>query len=232
MMATSNICLRYTEVTFYQVARALTILWSIFFQQLEFPDLVVSRTAKAACVVVMIGFVTGSVGEMNFEWLGWIAGVASSGFVAYYNNSIKRSLSFVDNSSWRLMIYNTTLAIPAFLPLLFLFEGELFFEHSHLLTSEVWKGIIESGVLGYLINIAIFLQMKMTSPLTGTISGTVKGVLQVLFGWLLFQNPVSTLNGVGIALVIVGSAWYSAIQYQHMLAKKEEEKQQTRKGNV
>eukprot|EP01126_Amoeba_proteus_P018106 TRINITY_DN1906_c0_g1_i7.p1 TRINITY_DN1906_c0_g1~~TRINITY_DN1906_c0_g1_i7.p1 ORF type:complete len:299 (+),score=62.45 TRINITY_DN1906_c0_g1_i7:67-963(+) len=38
------------------------------------------------------------------------------------------------------MSYNTTLASPAFLPLLFLFEGELFFGHSHLLTSEVWKG--------------------------------------------------------------------------------------------
>jgi hypothetical protein len=29
-----------------------------------------------------------------------LAGVISSVFVAYYNNSIKKALVFVDNSSW------------------------------------------------------------------------------------------------------------------------------------
>lgn len=164
MMATSNICLKYTEVTFYQVktvyrswrckvARALTILWSIMFQQLEFPDLQVSFAAKIACFIVFAGFIVGSVGEVNFEWIGWFAGVISSVFVAYYNNSIKKSLVFVDNSSWyiglrtfwqnrRLMIYNTTWAIFMFVPILFLFGESVVFEEESmaLLTPPVFKG--------------------------------------------------------------------------------------------
>jgi len=221
MMATSNYCLKYTEVTFYQVARALTIFWSILFQQLEFPDLVISLPAKLACLIVFLGFVSGSYGEVNFEWIGWVAGVLSSVFVAYYNNAIKKSLNFVDNSSWRLMIYNTTLAIFMFIPVLFLFDEVVLNDPQSMsfLTPTVWKGIVLSGVLGYLINIAIFLQMKLTSPLTGTISGTVKGVLQTIFGWLLFRNPISMMNGLGILLVLGGSSWYSHIQYQKMADK-------------
>jgi len=221
MMASSNICLKYTEVTFYQVARALTILWSILFQTLEFPDLQVSNPAKLACLVVFIGFISGSAGEVNFEWIGWIAGIVSSIFVAYYNNAIKKSLVFVANDNWRLMIYNTTWAIFMFIPILILFGELIIFDEkaSSLLTSEVWQGIIATGVLGYLINIAVFLQMKLTSPLTGTISGTVKGVLQVIFGWLLFRNEISRLNFVGIVLVIGGSTWYSQIQYNKMALK-------------
>jgi len=221
MMASSNICLQYTEVTFYQVARALTIFWSILFQTWEFPDLVLTTSAKAACFVVFVGFVCGSIGEVNFELTGWLAGVISSIFVAYYNNSIKKALVFVGDSSWRLMIYNTSLAIVFFIPFLYIFGELVFFDEvaNKKLNPAVWQGIVGSGVLGYLINVAIFLQMKLTSPLTGTISGTVKGVLQVLFGWLLFRNPISPTNGVGIVLVVGGSSWYSYIQYQRLVEK-------------
>jgi len=222
MMATSNYCLKYTEVTFYQVARALTIFWSIMFQQFEFPDLVISIPAKCACVIVFLGFLFGSYGEVNFEWIGWIAGVLSSVFVAYYNNAIKKSLVFVDNSSWRLMIYNTTWAVFMIIPVLYLFDEIVLDDPKKMefLTPTVWNGIVITGVLGYLINIAIFLQMKLTSPLTGTISGTVKGVLQTLFGWLLFRNEISLMNGIGIVLVLIGSSWYSQIQYQKMVDEK------------
>jgi len=227
MMASSNICLQYTEVTFYQVARALTIVWSIFLQKWEFPELTVSFKAILACLIVFAGFGLGSLGEVHFEWLGWVAGIVSSVFVAYYNNAIKKALVFVDNSSWRLMIYNTTLAIPMFLPFLYVFDELVILDAPVMesMSPQVWQGIILTGVVGYLINIAIFLQMKLTSPLTGTISGTVKGVLQVLFGWLVWRNEISLLNGIGIALVIGGSAWYSQIQYLKMQEKQKMAKQ-------
>lgn len=113
------------------------------------------------------------------------------------------------------MIYNTTWAIFFFIPILYVFGEFVFVDQKSmdLLTPPVVKGIflisslllnpegiIWTGVIGYLINIAIFLQMKMTSPLTGTISGTVKGVLQVLFGWLLFRNEISLLVSYFLAL--------------------------------
>lgn len=48
-----------------------------------------------------------------------------------------------------------------------------------VITPEIWNALIVSGVLGFLINIAIFMQVKYTTPLTNAISGTAKVTLVV-----------------------------------------------------
>lgn len=46
------------------------------------------------------GFVIGSVGEVNFQWMGLFAGVVSSAAVAYYGIAIKKALPYVGGSQW------------------------------------------------------------------------------------------------------------------------------------
>lgn len=226
MMAASNICLRYTEVTFYQVVRGLTILWSLCFQQYQFPEFVVGTERSIACFIVIVGFISGSYGEMNFNWPGFFSGLISSMLVAYYNNQIKKALIHVDGNSWRLMLYNTTIGVVICVPVLYL-TGELVFNDAELLERFVSKniliGTLGCGILGYLINFAIFLQIQMTSPLTGTISGTVKAGVQALLGWLIFRNEISSLNLAGILLVLGGSGYYSWVGYKAMQNKGKEE---------
>eukprot|EP01126_Amoeba_proteus_P056273 TRINITY_DN7055_c0_g1_i6.p1 TRINITY_DN7055_c0_g1~~TRINITY_DN7055_c0_g1_i6.p1 ORF type:complete len:303 (-),score=36.14 TRINITY_DN7055_c0_g1_i6:105-1013(-) len=227
-MVTTNVALNYTEVTFFQLVRGLTIVWSIVLQQINFPDMEVSMKTKFACSVVVFGFVMGSVGEVNFNWVGWSFGVASSIFASFYGILVKKSLAHVNGSMWRLMIYTTSFSVLLFLPLLFL-SGEIsFFDNStffSLLTPTVMWAILASGVVGYVINIATFLQLKMTTPLSSVISGSVKGVLQTLLGWVVWRNEISDLNGLGIAFTMVGSTWYSYLQYErNMQAKPKESK--------
>jgi len=80
-----------------------------------------------------------------------------------------------------------------------------------------------TGIFGFLINIAVFLQIKYTSPLTNNISGTLKACLQTVFAILIYRNPISLVNGLGIFLVIAGSFWYSQVRYAEM---KENQKNQ------
>jgi len=223
MMITSNICLRYTEVTFYQVVRSLTIIWSLILHMWQFPEIVIGNNTIVACIIVSLGFAVGSFGEINFNWMGFLFGILSSVMVAFYNNQIKKSLVYVDKSSWRLMIYNTTLAIPISFPLVFATDRSVFEELPNM-SFELMLGITFCGILGLVINVAIFLQVNLTSPLTGTISGTVKGILQVALGWLLFRNEISNVNAVGIVLVMVGSWYYSWIGYQALRNKEENKK--------
>jgi len=225
MIAFNNICLQYVEVTFYQVARSLTIVWTIFFTFLMIPDKPPQKKVIIACLVVFMGFIIGSVGEVRFDWKGLVAGVFSSAFVAYYGISIKKSLPLVENSEWRLLIYNTTMAIVFFIPVLY-FSGELLIlTPGPKITNTIWQGLIISGLLGYLINIALFMQVAYTSPLTNAISGTAKACVQTLLGWVLFRNPISPMNGLGIVTVIGGSAWYSSIKYEAMKEADKAQKQ-------
>jgi len=229
MIAFNNICLRYVEVTFYQVARSLTLPWTITFSLYLFPEQGIDLKTILSCLVVFTGFVIGSVGEVHFSWPGLIAGVISSAAVAWYGIAIKKALPHVGGNQWRLLLYNTATAIVFMIPVLIVFD-EMPYLSKIQFTPTIWNSLLISGVLGYLINIAIFMQVKYTTPLTNAISGTAKACVQTLLGWLLFRNPVSMLNFLGIVAVIGGSGWYSQIRYEAMKAK--EAADEKNKGDV
>eukprot|EP01116_Phalansterium_solitarium_P011275 TRINITY_DN26907_c0_g1_i2.p1 TRINITY_DN26907_c0_g1~~TRINITY_DN26907_c0_g1_i2.p1 ORF type:complete len:366 (+),score=107.18 TRINITY_DN26907_c0_g1_i2:89-1186(+) len=218
MVSFNNLCLLYVEVTFYQVARSLTICFSLVFTYTILHQ-TTSWPAVRACLVVMIGFIIGSVGEVHFSWLGVIFGVTSSAFVALYGIYVKKVMPFVDGDQWRLLIYNTVLSIFFMIPVIImggevngLLASDLFYQTS------TWINMTITGIFGFVLNIAVFLQIKFTSPLTNNISGTLKACMQTLLAMLFYRNPISALNAIGIFLVIFGSFWYSNIRYMEMKA--------------
>ncbi|GAA5797106.1 hypothetical protein HPULCUR_002485 [Helicostylum pulchrum] len=220
MLVMNNLCLKYVHVTFYQVARSLSINFTILFTLLilhkktSFPALV-------ACGIVFSGFVIGSYGEINFSWPGVFYGVGSSAFVALYGIYVQKTLVVVDNNQWKLLHYNTTLAIIFLSPLLLL-SGEIsdIMETSEIIyTSSFWVLMTITGVTGFGINIAMFLQVKYTSALTNTISGTAKSCVQTVLAAMIFKNEISALNGLGILLALIGSGYYSWVRYQERISK-------------
>ncbi|CAG8809191.1 25045_t:CDS:2, partial [Cetraspora pellucida] len=146
------------------------------------------------CGIVFLGFIVGSYYEINFSWEGLIYGIASSAFVALYGIYVKKTLGAVDNNQWRLLHYNTTLSIFFLFPLV-LFAGELKeIVNVHFLNDVgFWILMTITGITGFIINIAIFLQIKVTTPLTNTISGTAKSCFQTALAAFYFQNPISPM---------------------------------------
>ncbi|KAI9318205.1 triose-phosphate transporter family-domain-containing protein [Dichotomocladium elegans] len=220
MLALNNLCLKYVEVTFYQVARSLSINFTILFTYLILGK-TTSAPALIACLIVFLGFAIGSYGEINFSWAGIFYGVGSSAFVALYGIYVQKTLNVLNNNQWLLLHYNTTLAIIFLFPLV-LFSGEF----SDILTySEAiydmgfWILMTVTGISGFAINIAVFLQVKYTSALTNTISGTAKACVQTLLAAMIFRNPVSNLNALGIFLALFGSGYYSWVRYKERQAK-------------
>ena len=66
----------------------------------------------------------------------------------------------------------------------------------------LWGGFI-TGIFGFLINIAGFLQIKVTSPVTHMISSAVRGVLQTVLAVIIFQDIVTSARLSGILLILV-----------------------------
>eukprot|EP00158_Paraphelidium_tribonemae_P003645 Partr_v1_DN26276_c1_g4_i1_m48411 putative Solute carrier family 35 member C1 len=217
MLAFNNLCLNYVEVTFYQVARSLTILFNIAFTK-YFLGKSTSTPALVACGIVFMGFLLGSAGELNFSWIGLFFGVGSSFFVALYGIYVKKTLAYMDDNQWKLLHYNTALSIPLTFPLMFLFGEWSSAMKTVTFWSEFsfWAVMTVTGITGFLINIAVFLQIKVTTPLTNTISGTAKACAQTILAWFIWKNPISSLNGFGIFLSLFGSGLYSYVRYMEM----------------
>ena len=59
---------------------------------------------------------------------------------------------------------------------------------------DFWSIMLVTGVAGFLINIAIFLVVRYTTPLTNTMAGTAKACVQTVLAVLWFGNPISALK--------------------------------------
>eukprot|EP00741_Cyanophora_paradoxa_P007196 tig00001085_g6962.t1 len=214
MLTANNLCLMYVEVSFYQVVRNLNIVFQIVLLRLlesKYP----SRRVVAACTVVVAGYLIASLGELRFSWLGVFWGLLSSVLLALYGHGVKRTMRALENDDCLLQIYNTAIAVVLLGPITY-FMGDftVLRESGFLYDRTFWQYMTGAALVGYLINIATFLQIKHTSPLTHTIAGTAKGMIQTALGAAIFQNPISPLNAVGIVTCLGGSSWYACIRYQ------------------
>ena len=124
MITFNNLCLQFVEVSFYNVARSLSIIFTVIFSFLFMQQ----KTSLKTCftlLVVIIGFVVGIDGEINFSLLGTLSGVLASVFVSLNGIFTSKVLPTVGGDKSMLLYYNNINASILFLPLIALFESQV-----------------------------------------------------------------------------------------------------------
>jgi solute carrier family 35 (GDP-fucose transporter), member C1 len=162
-----------------------------------------SLRVLVACGTVTAGFFVGVFldnQKTGPSALGISFGLLSSVTTAVNAVIIKRSLDFVDGSALTLAWYTNVLSALLLAPCM-LIVGEapgiyslLFGTASgseDVLRTFLW-GTAVTGLFGFLICIAGFLSIKITSPITHMVSSAVRGVLATLLGVWLFGDVVTT----------------------------------------
>lgn len=219
MIVFNNLCLKYVEVSFYQVARSLTIVFNVIFDFLVLGQYT-SLPAFACCSMVVFGFALGNVQEMRWSLSGVIFGVTSSFFVAMNSIYVKKKIALVDNNPWKITLYNNLNASFLFLPLI-LFSGEI----NTVLNSDLtrsfhyWVLLFLSGLLGVMISFATAAQIKYTSPLTHNVSATAKSAAQTVIALMVYRNPINFYGGLSVFIVLVASMLYTLVRRSEMKRK-------------
>lgn len=222
MITFNNLSLKYVEVSFYNVARSLTIVFNVALTFIFLGE-TTSVATLGTLAVVVAGFFVGSASEMRFSLLGSAFGLTSSLFVALNGIWTKKSMAIVDGNQWKLQLYNNVTASVFFIPLIFLSgETSIILKNVHLLSSAYFWGVMcIGGVFGFLIGIVTILQIKFTSPLTHNISGTAKACVQTLLALYIWGNPTNAANLLGTAFVLLGSCAYTYVRSVEMDAARE-----------
>ncbi|KAF8579976.1 hypothetical protein K439DRAFT_1415747 [Ramaria rubella] len=230
----NNYTLKYVDASFYQVARGLvlpiTVLLSYIFLASR-PSLRV----LLSCAIVTAGFFIGVLLD-NYSTtpaptnksdvpappstfgntLGIIFGLLSSVTTASSAVIIKQSLDVVSGSTLHLAWYSNLISTFVFIPLVYIVgEGpevrKLLFEDGEG-RKTFFYGTLITGVFGFLICIAGFLSIKVTSPITHMVSSAVRGVVVTLLGLWFFQEIITAGRAASITTILIGSIYYTWVK--------------------
>ena len=122
----------------------------------------------------------------------------------------------LNNNQYLLIEYNTPIAIIILIPFVYYYGEFEVFTRPH--STRFWVMQTLAGVVGFVINIAIFLDIQVTSPLTHNLAGTVKAALQTVLAYFIFPNSetISVKKFIGISLIITFSGIYGYVRNTEM----------------
>lgn len=212
MIALNNMCLMFVEVSFYNVAKALSLLFNVLLGYLLLRT-TISWQVACTVLVVIFGFLVGSEGEQNFTFWGTTFGVLSSAMSPLNSIMTKRVLPAVGDDNWLLALYNNINAALLFLPVIVL-SGELSVLQANwdiFVSSRYWLLMLATGALGFAIGTIVVMVIKYTSPLSFNIAGTFKNSLQTVLAVYVFRNSMTFNSYLGVVLVLVGSLAYAYV---------------------
>nr|XP_019050155.1 hypothetical protein I302_00577 [Kwoniella bestiolae CBS 10118]OCF29085.1 hypothetical protein I302_00577 [Kwoniella bestiolae CBS 10118] len=236
----NNACLQYVDASFHQVARGLVLPFTIIVTVIvlhQYP----SPLALIAALIVTFGFFSGVLFDPNHassaasaavagshtSSLGITFGAMSSVSSACHAVLIKRGLASVSNSPISLSYYNNILSTIALVPM-FIISGELPAAIKLLSNggaSQFFWGAAITGLFGFLISLASFISIKVTSPVTHMISSATRGVLQTMLAVYIFGDVMSRGRIISIFLIISGSVLYVYAKTEDAKRSKERERE-------
>jgi len=210
MITFNNLCLKLVEVSFYNVARSLTIVFNVFLSQFILGSTTTLRTGLCLLIVIA-GFFLGAKGEAKFSLIGTLFGICSSLFVSLNSIFTKKLLPAVQNDHWRLTFYNNVNAIVLFTPMILYFEAATLYHAlgQQLISPLFWGAMLVAGCFGFSIGIVTVMQIKATSPLSHNISGTAKAAVQSMMAFYIWKNPATVMGVTGMFVVLGGSLLYT-----------------------
>ncbi|KAM9772578.1 solute carrier family 35 member E3 [Syngnathus typhle] len=219
-VAFTNLSLQNNSIGTYQLAKAMTTPVIILIQTAYYKKSF-SNKIKLTLIPITIGVTLNSYYDVRFNMLGTVFATLGVLVTSLYQVWVGTKQHELQVNSMQLLYYQAPLSsgfltavIPFFEPLTG--DGGIFGPWSlpALMT------VFFSGAVAFLVNLSIYWIIGNTSAVTYNMFGHFKFCITLIGGYVLFQDPLSLNQALGILCTLVGILSYTHIK----LAEQEEGK--------
>ena len=228
----TNLSLQFNTVGTYQLAKVVTTPVVVFLQKIFYKK-DISFKIKCTLIPIIVGVVMNFYYDIKFNYIGTLCAtlgvlITSScqivclfffciQFIVYLIFFVIDDFSFQLVSSkqhelqmnpMQLLYYQTPVSSLMLLPIVIYFEP---LTDTFVRTFNSLQVIIVcmSCIVALFVNISIYWIIGKTSPLTYNIFGHLKFCLTALGGFLIFNEPMSFMQCVGVILTLSGVTFYA-----------------------
>ncbi|KAL6459818.1 hypothetical protein MHYP_G00315770 [Metynnis hypsauchen] len=219
-VAFTNLSLQNNTIGTYQLAKAMTTPVIIVIQTLYYRK-TFSLKIKLTLVPITLGVILNSYYDVRFNLLGIVFATLGVFVTSLYQVWVGAKQHELQVNSMQLLYYQAPMSsafllviVPFFEPLTG--EGGIFGPWSIQAVTMVFL----SGVIAFLVNLSIYWIIGNTSPVTYNMFGHFKFCITLLGGYVLFHDPLSLHQGLGILCTLSGILAYTHFK----LAEQEEGK--------
>lgn len=221
----TNLSLETNTVGTYQIIKSMTTPCIIVLQTLFYAK-TFSTKVKFTVIPIAVGVFLNSYFDMKFNFLGIMFASAGVLVTSLYQVWVNEKQSELQCNSMQLLYYQAPLSaicvaivIPFFEPVFS--KGGIF--------GTAWSakalGLVSAtGVVAFAINVSIFWIIGNTSPLTYNMVGHMKFCLTLTGGFLIFHDPLTAVQLLGIVITFSGIVAYTHFK---MAEQREEKKRST-----
>ncbi|KAG7454658.1 hypothetical protein MATL_G00262060 [Megalops atlanticus] len=216
----TNLSLQNNTIGTYQLAKAMTTPVIIVIQTVYYRK-TFSTKIKLTLIPITLGVILNSYYDVRFNLAGIVFATLGVFVTSLYQVWVGAKQHELQVNSMQLLYYQAPMSsgfllalVPFFEPLTG--EGGIFGPWSF----PALVMVLMSGVIAFLVNLSIYWIIGNTSPVTYNMFGHFKFCITLLGGYMLFQDPLSLHQGLGILCTLMGILAYTHFK----LAEQEEGK--------
>eukprot|EP00124_Ichthyophonus_hoferi_P001350 Ihof_evm12s67 gene=Ihof_evmTU12s67 len=220
---TASISIWKVPVSYAHTVKAISPVCTVIMSALILRE-VPTFPLIVSLLPIVAGVMLATVTETYFDWTGLLCALASTIIFATQNIYSKKVMRqhVVDHLNLLLLTTRTSLAL--FIPFWILTDGRiLMFDRSgeHLLNNG--ELVMASRSMAFKLwicgfsqfgqNITAFSVLFLVSPVSYSVANTTKRIVVITTSLLIFGNPVTFWNAMGMSMAVAGVGFYNMAKY-------------------